>query len=55
VKLKAQFEFRPLPHLPRWICWLFTRHKMTLEYADYNVDIRGKRCYCGLKWKDELI
>ena len=35
-----------LPMWPRWACWLFTRHKVELKWADYMNDVSGIRCRC---------
>ena len=39
------------PYCPSWWCWLWTRHRKTLKYADYNADISGVRCRCGEHWQ----
>jgi hypothetical protein len=41
-------EDNPLPTWPRWLCWLLTRHRMHLHWADYTInDCHGTRCFCG--------
>lgn len=44
--------FAEFPYVPRWLCWLISRHKLVWKYANYNVDISGMRCRCGLMWRD---
>ena len=39
--------FETLPKWPRWLCWLFTRHKVEIRWADYNADVSGTRCRCA--------
>jgi hypothetical protein len=36
-----------LPMWPRWLCWLFTCHKVELKWADYMADVSGIRCRCA--------
>jgi len=43
-----------LPKWPRRWCWLFTRHKVEIEWADYVADASGVRCRCGKIDKERL-
>lgn len=35
---------------PRWLCRVLCGHGMVADWARYDTDQDGRRCYCGERW-----
>src|ERR1039458_9211297 len=40
-------DMETLPKWPRWLCWMFTEHRVELHWGDYLNDVSGTRCRCA--------
>lgn len=39
----------------KWLCWLLTRHRLEVRWANFHTDWAGWRCLCGTKQTQEIL